>query len=135
MPYIAFIGRLLFSAIFILSAIGHFTATGIEYAASQGVPYPVIAVPLSGLIALIGGLSILLGYKARWGAWLIVLFLLPVTFMMHDFWNVADPAMTNIQQAMFFKNLSMIGGALLIAYFGSGPLSLDRESHENSEKE
>lgn len=124
MSYILFLGRLLFSAIFILASIGHFSSEGINFAASQGVPFPVITVPVSGLIALFGGLSILLGYKARMGAWLIFLFLLPVTFFMHNFWNAADPAMANIQQAMFLKNLSIMGGALLIAYFGSGPLSL-----------
>jgi putative oxidoreductase len=104
---------------------GHFTANTIAYAASKGVPLASIAVPLSGIIALAGGLSIALGYRARWGGWLIVLFLVPVTVMMHDFWAMTDPNMAQMQQIMFMKNLSMLGGALLIAHFGSGPLSLD----------
>jgi putative oxidoreductase len=70
-------------------------------------------------------LSIALGYRAKWGGWLIVLFLVPVTVMMHDFWAMTDPNMAQMQQIMFMKNLSMLGGALLIAHFGSGPLSLD----------
>jgi len=66
------------------------------------------------------------------GALLLVLFLVPVTFTMHNFWAVQDPMMALMQQAMFMKNLSMLGGALLIAYFGSGPASLDRRSRLGS---
>jgi len=119
------LGRALFSAIFIASAFGHFSSRMIGYAAQQGVPLASIAVPLAGVIALAGGLSILLGYRARLGAWLLVLFLVPVTVMMHRFWDLSDPAAIAVQQAMFMKNLAMLGGALLIAYFGAGPVSMD----------
>jgi putative oxidoreductase len=81
-------------------------------------------VPLSGIFALAGGLSVLLGYRARVGAWFIALFLVPVTFMMHKFWAVHDPMMAQIQMIMFMKNVSILGGALLISQFGAGPLSL-----------
>ncbi|WP_068469764.1 DoxX family protein [Candidatus Protochlamydia phocaeensis] len=128
MDYLALLGRILYSAIFIMAAMGHFSHGTIAYAANQGVPVPFLLVPLSGLMALIGGLSILIGYKARLGAWLIVLFLIPVTLMMHAFWSLSDPAMAEIQKIMFMKNLSMLGAALLIAYFGSGPLSLDNKN-------
>ncbi len=70
-------------------------------------------------------MSVLLGYRARIGAWLIVLFLVPVTFAMHKFWGIADPATAQDQMAHFMKNLSMLGGALLITQFGAGPGSLD----------
>jgi putative oxidoreductase len=123
--YVVPAGRALFSAIFLVAALGHFSAPTIAYAASHGVPLASIAVPLSGVMALVGGLSVLLGYKAKIGAWLLVLFLVPVTLMMHNFWAVTDPAMAQVQQVMFLKNLSMLGGALLIAHFGAGPLSLD----------
>jgi putative oxidoreductase len=66
-----------------------------------------------------------LGYHAKTGAWLLVLFLVPVTLAMHNFWDVPDPAAAQIQQIMFTKNLALLGCALFIAYFGSGPLSLD----------
>jgi putative oxidoreductase len=69
--------------------------------------------------------SVLLGYRARLGAWLLMLFLMPVTVMMHNFWAVKDPMMAQIQQGFFLANLSRLGGALLIAHFGAGPLSLD----------
>ena len=119
------LGRLFFVLIFLMSAPNHFSRQTIAYAASQGVPLASILVPISGVLALLGGLSILLGYRARIGAWLIVLFLLCVTPMMHNFWTVTDPMMRQIQMIMFMKNLSMMGGALLISQFGSGPLSLD----------
>ena len=125
MKYLVVLGRILFVAIFLMAGPGHFTQGTIAYATAQGVPLASIAVPLSGLIAIAGGLSVLLGYRARIGAWLLVLFLVPVTLMMHNFWAVADPAMAQMQQIMFMKNLSMLGAALLITNFGSGPMSLD----------
>jgi putative oxidoreductase len=73
----------------------------------------------------VGGLSILLGYKAKIGAWLLVLFLVPVTLLMHNFWAVKDPMMAQMQMAMFLKNVTMLGGALLISQFGAGRLSVD----------
>jgi putative oxidoreductase len=123
-------GRILFSLLFVMSAFGHFSKQTIGFAASQGVPFASLAVPLSGLLALAGGLSILLGYRARLGAWLIVLFLLPVTLLMHKFWTIGDPVMAQMQQIMFLKNVTMLGGALLISQFGAGPVSLDnRRTH------
>src|SRR5207249_9073606 len=111
--------------IFLMTVLGHCSAGYIGYAAQQGVPAAGLLVPLSGVIATLGGLSITLGYKAKIGAWLIVLFLVPVTLMMHNFWAVTDPMMHGMQIAMFMKNVSMLGAALLIAHFGAGPLSLD----------
>lgn len=122
-------GRVLFAAIFILASLGHFAPGTIAYAASQGVPFAKVLVPAAGLLALAGGLSVALGYHARLGAWLLVLFLVPVTLTMHRFWAIRDPMMAQMQQVMFLKNLSMLGGALLIAYFGAGPISLDARHH------
>jgi putative oxidoreductase len=105
--------------------MGHFSAGYIGYAAQAGVPAPGLLVPVSGVIATLGGLSVTLGYKAKLGAWLLVLFLVPVTLKMHNFWAVTDPMMHGIQMALFMKNVSMLGAALLITHFGAGPLSLD----------
>jgi len=122
---VVLLGRFLFAVIFLMSSFGHFSDKTIGYAASQGVPLAQIAVPISGLIALAGGLSIVVGYKAKIGAWLLVLFLVPVTFMMHRFWGIGDPQASQMQMIMFMKNISMLGGALLITQFGAGPASLD----------
>ncbi len=124
MKYFVLLGRILYSLIFIMASFSHFSKGTIEYATTHGVPMASILVPLSGVIALLGGLSVLFGFKARFGAWLLVLFLIPVTFMMHKFWGIGDPVTANIQQIMFMKNLSMLGAAFLITYFGSGPISI-----------
>jgi putative oxidoreductase len=108
-----------------MAGANHFSRQTIAFATSQGVPLASVTVPLSGILALAGGLSILLGYRARLGAWLIALFLVPVTLMMHKFWAIADPMMQQIQMVLFMKNIAILGGALLISQFGAGPLSLD----------
>jgi putative oxidoreductase len=122
---ITLLGRFLFALIFLMAGPMHFSSQDIGYAASQGIPLASITVPLTGVIAFLGGLSILLGYRARLGAWLIVLFLAGVTPMMHNFWAVTDPMMHQIQLVMFLKNVSMLGAALFITQVGSGPWSLD----------
>jgi putative oxidoreductase len=122
---VVILGRFFFALIFLMAGANHFNKQTIGYAASQGVPLAAIAVPLAGVLAIAGGLSILLGYRAKLGAWLIVLFLVPVSLMMHKFWTVTDPMMAQIQMILFMKNISMLGGALLISQFGAGPLSLD----------
>lgn len=125
MKFTALLGRILFSLIFVGAGVSHFSPNTIAHGAAQGIPFAMIAVPLSGVVLLLGGLSVALGYKAKWGAWLLVLFLVPVTLMAHNFWSIEDATLAQTQQVMFMKNLSMLGAALLISYFGSGPLSLD----------
>jgi putative oxidoreductase len=68
-------GRQLFSIIFILSSASHFNPSTVEYAAHHGVPFAGVLVPLSGVVAFVGGLSVLLGYQTRLGAWLLTIFL------------------------------------------------------------
>ena len=125
MRYAVLAGRQLFSIVFIVASARHFNPQTIASAAQHSVPLPSVLVPLSGVIALAGGLSVLLGYRTRFGAWLLVIFLVPVTLMMHNFWAVSDPATWQIEKMMFMKNVTMLGGALLISHYGAGPLSLD----------
>ena len=119
------IGRVLFALIFITSVFSHFSGDTIAYARAHGVPVATLVVPLTGILALVGGVMVALGYRARFGAFLLFGFLVPVTLLMHDFWNVVDPATVALQQAMFMKNASLVGGTLLVMYWGSGPYSLD----------
>jgi putative oxidoreductase len=123
--YVVLAGRILFVSIFLMAAPFHFSQQDLAYAVAQGVPMARLLVPASGLLALAGALSVALGYRAKAGAWLLVLFLVPVTVSMHRFWGLHDPATAQLQMAMFMKNLSILGGALLISQFGAGPLSLD----------
>ena len=125
MRYLVALGRLFYSLIFVVAGFGHFTHQEIAYAAAQGIPIAGVLVPASGIMAIVGGLSVLLGFHGKLGAWLLVLFLVPVTLMMHNFWAVKDPMMQQIQMAMFLKNISMLGSALFFTQIGTGPLSLD----------
>ena len=112
-------GRVFYSAIFILSAPKHFTPQLVEAAASHGVPFPELAVPLAGVFAAAGGMSVLFGYKIKTGALLLALFLVPVTIFMHPAWAHPD------QGPNLMKNAALLGCALVFAYFGAGPLSAD----------
>jgi putative oxidoreductase len=126
MKFLFPLGRVLFALIFVFAAPRHFTHEGIQHAADLGVPAAGLLVPLSGVLALIGGISVAIGYKTRWGAWALVAFLVPVTLWMHAYWRLSNPESVHIQQAMFFKNLSMLGAALLISQFGAGTISIDK---------
>ncbi|WP_298741736.1 DoxX family protein [uncultured Chitinophaga sp.] len=125
------LGRVLFSLIFLFTIPGHFSPQLIGYAAAQGVPAPSFLVPLSGIIAFAGGLSIVFGYKAKLGAWLIIIFLVPVTLFMHAFWKITDPVAQQMDMVMFMKNVGLTGAALMITYFGAGPLSVDEKMAGN----
>jgi putative oxidoreductase len=130
--YLVPLGRVLMSLIFVQTLMFHFSPSAVAYAREQGVPLPNILVPLSGIMAIAGGLSIAFGYHARLGAGLLIAFLIPVTLLMHQFWNVADPMMANMQRVMFMKNVSILGGLMLLVYFGAGPTSVDAR-HDDSE--
>lgn len=119
------IARAFLAAIFLSSGPAHFTPGVIGYAASQGVPFASLLVPASGALAILGGLSVLLGFRARIGAAFLVAFLVPVTLTMHAFWKVADPQMQQMQYLNFMKNLGLLGGALLVLHHGAGPFSFD----------
>jgi putative oxidoreductase len=122
---VVLLGRILFSFVFLFFCIDHFNGRDLAYATAAHVPAPKILVPLAGVLILLGGLSVLLGYKAKLGAWLIVVFLIPVTLTMHQFWAAPDPATYAAQLQNFLRNTSMLGAALLITQFGAGPWSLD----------
>ncbi len=125
MNLLVLFGRILYASVFLMSVPNHFAESTIEYAAGHGVPMAGILAPLAGVIVLMGGVGILVGYKTKVSAWLIVLYLTPVTLMIHDFWNFANPSSAVLEQIQFSKNLSLLGAALLIAYFGPGPFNLE----------
>jgi putative oxidoreductase len=122
---VVLLGRFLLVLIFLSAAPGNFQSHTVAYAASQGVPLASILVPLSGVLSLVGALLVLLGYHGKFGAWLLVLFLVCVTPIMHKFWGITDPMKHQLQFIMFMKNLSMLGGALFVSQAGTGPWSLD----------
>ncbi|HET8541287.1 MAG TPA: DoxX family protein [Anaeromyxobacter sp.] len=127
--WLAPLGRVLFALIFVSSGLSHFSRQSIDYAASQGVPAAQVFVPLAGVLALVGGLGVALGFRTRLAALLLVIFLVPVTLEMHAFWTAQDPMAAMNQQIHFMKNLSMLGAALYFLCMGGGPVSLDARRH------
>ena len=116
MDIIFIVGRILFALIFINSGFAHFAQreamTG--YAQFKKVPAAKLAVPLTGLMILVGGLSVVLGFWADLGALLLAAFLVVSAFMMHNFWTIDDANQKMNETVAFFKNLSMAGAALII---------------------
>ena len=78
------------------------------------------------------GLSLLLGYKARLGALLLFLFLIPVTLTFHNWWTYADPKDQHTNMLFFLHNLALMGGLLLVMTWGPGPLSIDNRGRRPS---
>jgi len=122
-PWMHLVGRILFSMIFIASGLNHFFKLneGAAYAQMKGVPAPKLATVVSGLMILVGGVLVLLGWHRFIGAGLLVLFLLPSAFVMHAFWKESDPMMMQNEMAHFMKDMALAGAALLIAFYGGGP--------------
>ncbi|VGO17341.1 hypothetical protein PDESU_05937 [Pontiella desulfatans] len=122
------VGRLLFIGIFLMSALGNkipkFNDVS-AYMASEGVP--ALKLLLAGAIVFLvaGSLSVLMGYKARIGAALLMVFLLLATYWFHDFWTFDDPAQVQQQTISFMKNLALIGATLMIIAHGAGTPVLD----------
>lgn len=122
------VGRILLSAIFLMSGIGKigsFTGTA-GYMASKGLPMAEVLLAITIVIEIGAALMIIGGFKARLGAAALFLWMIPVTFLFHNYWAMpADQQM--IQQIMFMKNLGLMGGMLYIMAFGSGPMSIDKK--------
>ncbi len=127
-PWMHLVGRILFAMVFIGGGMNHFTKLNDTtlYAQSRGVPAPKAATIVTGLMAVVGGILVALGWHRFIGAGLIVLFALSTAFMMHNFWRDTDPTAKQNEMAHFMKDLALAGGALFMAYYGRGgwPLSI-----------
>ena len=119
MDVLVLVGRILFSAIFLGSSIAHLTQTAsmAQYAGSKRVPSPAVATIASGLLILLGGLSVLLGIWPDLGALMVIAFLIPTALLMHRFWDEGDAMTRQIEMTQFMKNLSIAGGALIAFAF------------------
>lgn len=115
------LGRIIFSFFFIYSGFNHLTKLSMyaQYAGANGVPSPTLLTALSGLMLIVGGLSILLGTQVRWGALLIAVFLVTAAFTIHKFWGLPDPMAAANQAAQFWKNISLTGACLMIFGFAT----------------
>jgi uncharacterized membrane protein YphA (DoxX/SURF4 family) len=77
------------------------------------IPYTQVILLVMTAFELLGGLSVLLGVKEKLGATLLILFLIPATIFMHQFWFV-EGSVRELQLAHFLKNLAILGGLILI---------------------
>lgn len=116
MQYVNILGRVIFGGYFIYSGIHHFTNLKMMsgYAQSKKAPMPQASVIITGLMLLAGGMSYLFNFHITIGSVLLILFLLPATFMMHNFWTIKDPMQKMGEMVNFFKNCALIGALLLM---------------------
>jgi len=127
MDTLLLIGRIIFGGFFVYSGVNHFIGFGMmtQYAKMKGVPFPAIAQGMAGLMLLLGGLSIVFGIYPFVGIVLLVAFLVPVSFMMHNFWKLEDPQLRMGDKINFMKNMALVGAVLmLLAIPAPWPLSL-----------
>lgn len=120
------LARVCISVIFIIAGLGkflEFDATA-KYMASVGLPYVPYLLVVAAVVELLGGLFLLVGWNARFGAAMLLVFLIPTTYFFHNFWAVS-PAMAQIQLIEFLKNLAVFGGLLYVLTYGAGGLSFD----------
>lgn len=117
------ISRILISTIFLMSAFGKITnfAGTQQYMAIYGMPLTAFFLICAIILEVVGGLSILLGYKARLAGVILVIFLVPTTLIFHA--KFSD----QIQMIMFLKNLAIIGALLMVVSFGPGHFSIDEK--------
>lgn len=116
MEYLFLVGRILYGGFFVLAGIGHFRKVEAmaPYAAMKKVPAPKLAILGSGLLIILGGLSMILGYRPEWGVLFISLFLVPVSFSMHNYWTDTDPQVRQGNETNFRKNIALLGAAWMI---------------------
>lgn len=126
MDIVFLVARILFGGFFIWHGVPHFTKLGFmsQYTQMKGVPAPRLAVLFTGLMLLAGGLSIALGYKVAFGSGILVAFLLPVAFIMHNFWTQKDPMARMNDQINFEKDIALAVAVFLLTFVEDWPLSL-----------
>ena len=129
-------GRFFYGLVFLVNGImGHFMSHGMlsQYAGSKGVPLPEVMVIITGTMIVLGGLSVILGYKRKIGLWLLVAFLVPTAFIMHNFWAVPADQLT-AERAQFMKDMALAGAAVIMLTFATDrpwPYSLGGSSGES----
>lgn len=123
---ILFVARLFLASSFIFAGASKviFFDQNVQYMASKGMGAIPIFLICAIIVELAGGLSLILGYKTRFGASILFLFLIPVTLIFHAFWSVTGAEQV-VAQFMFFKNLDIAGGLLYVICFGAGGFSID----------
>jgi putative oxidoreductase len=122
------VGRVMLSTIFFMAAVGNKIPNFTEVAGSmqsKGVPFPQVMLIDAIIFLILGSVSVIVGYKARIGATLLLVFLVLATYFFHNFWSLEGQTQ-QMEMIQFMKNLSMAGAMVFIIANGSGPMSLDK---------
>lgn len=116
MDILFLIGRVMYGGFFLMMGLNHFMKMNdmVGYAASKGMKSAKSAIVLSGILLVFGGLGILLGAYIQYAVLALALFLIPVSFKMHDFWKQQDLNVKMVEMSQFMKNMALLGGALML---------------------
>lgn len=128
---VLFIARVCLAAVFITAGIGKFMFFDqtSAYMAAKGFPVIPLFLVVAALVEIVGGLILVFGYRTRFGALILALFLIPTTIIFHNFWDLTG-AEQSAQQTMFFKNVAIFGGLLYVLCHGAGVFSIDHLSRK-----
>ncbi|QDT56387.1 Inner membrane protein YphA [Caulifigura coniformis] len=124
------VARLMITAIFLMSAVGNKIPNYsgvVKYMEGEGVPAPQILLAGAIVFLIVGSLSVITGFKARFGAGLLAIFLVAATYYFHDFWNFTGQDQQQ-QMIQFLKNTGLFGTMLFFMANGTGPASLDNRA-------
>lgn len=122
----ALLGRILIAVLFIPAGwgkIGGFAGTA-GYIASKGIPLPEVAAAIAIAAELVLGIMLVVGFKTRWAALGLAIFVAVITPLFHNYWAMPE-AQVMMQKQAFFKNYAIVGGLLVLAAFGAGAYSMD----------
>jgi putative oxidoreductase len=113
MLYVFLAGRLLYGSFFLAAGIDHFRRVEMmtPYVAGKGIPAARLAVLVTGVLLVLGGLSVLFGVRPTWGVVSLTIFLIPTTFLIHNYWAVTDPSRRQLDLTHFKKNIALLGAA------------------------
>lgn len=125
-PPLALVGRVLLALMFVIAGFGKIAgfAGTVGYMQSKGMPMTEVLAVAAIVLEVGGGLALMAGFETRWAALALAAFTLVASLIFHNFWAVPE-AQRMVQNLMFMKNLSVVGGLLVLAAFGAGTWSLD----------
>tara|TARA_B100000683_G_C12330070_1_gene490187 strand:+ start:293 stop:682 length:390 start_codon:yes stop_codon:yes gene_type:complete len=116
MELLFILGRVIFGLFFLNSGINHFKdvkgLTG--YTASKNVPFPKASVLFTGILLVLGSLGVIFGVYVTFSLWLLILFLVPTTILMHPFWKETDPQTRGSEKGAFMKNMALAGATIMM---------------------
>lgn len=125
--FLMLLGRFALAAIFLLSGINKFMDYDnvAAYMASKELQYVPFLLISAAILEILGALALIIGFKTRWAALLLFLFLIPTTLIFHNFWQL-EGTEAFLQRLFFLKNIAIMGGLLFVVANGSGAFAADR---------